>query len=373
MIRKLPWGFLLWFAHLTILPGCQHIPYFGSSADEDPKSICDHAQAQPTATSKSKRAAEEKQINWSKATSVENNTTETNFLRAFAYSGGSIDFLFPENSARDADGQKKRNEGVSSIITLEPGQDPATPKNVGVNIQVPPPQVAAQKKSEYEPIVMALQRMLEGRHQDAIKFLSAYENDKQELLLRLLPPLATIVKKRVEDLSTQEVTVLIGQYQATIDDLRPRSELIVSRMCYCEEVRGYAWYRALPDNHTFLTGTESRIGELVQLYVELKNIASEPTKEGEFVTKLRCSLELVDSTGKKVWSKSFDGNETTLRRSARLNDFYSRYGFYVPAVPAGTYQLTLRIADETNPQKRRVAQKSLDFRVTPVANQPPLH
>jgi len=363
MTRKLPWGFLLWFTHLTILPGCQHIPYFGSTAEESPETICIHEQKRVDTT-------KSHLISTADAREGHNQTVAKSPEGAAQQTGPSS--IQPFRLAPEADGPKKRHDGVTGIIALEPGQDPATPKNVGVNIQVPPPQIAAQKKSEYEPIVMALQRMLEGRHQDAIKFLSAYDNDKHELLLRLLPPLATIVKKRVDDLSTQEVTVLIGQYQATIDDLRPRSELIVSRMCYCEEVRGYAWYRALPDNHTFLTGTESRIGELVQLYVELKNIASEPTKEGEFLTKLRCSLELVDSTGKQVWSKSFDGNETTLRRSARLNDFYSRYGFYVPAVPAGTYQLTLRIADETNPQKRRVAQKSLDFRVTPVANQPPL-
>jgi hypothetical protein len=363
MTRKLPWGLLLWFAQLTILPGCRHIPYFGSTADESSETNFTHEQMRVDTTKSHLLSTADAR--------EEHNRTAARPPEALGQQTGPLS-IQPFRLAPDTDGPKKPPDGGTGIITLETGLEPATPKNVGVSVQTAPPQIAAQKKSEYEPIVMALQRMLEGRHQDAIKFLSAYDNDKQELLLRLLPPLATIVKKRVEDLSTQEVTVLIGQYQATIDDLRPRGELIVSRMCYCEEVRGYAWYRALPDNHAFLAGTQSRIGELVQLYVELKNVASEPTKEGEFLTKLNCSLELVDSTGKKVWSKSFEGNETTLRRSARLNDFYSRYGFYVPPVPAGTYQLTLRIADETNSQKRRVAQKSLDFRVTPVATQPPL-
>jgi hypothetical protein len=363
MTRKVPWGLLLWFAHLTILPGCQHIPYFGSTADESPETIRIHEQKRVDTTKSHLISTAD--------TREEHNRTVAKPPEGPAQQTGPLS-IQPLRLAPDTDGPKKRHDGGTGIITLEPGQDPATPKNVGVSVQAAPPQIAAQKKSEYEPIVMALQRMLEGRHQDAIKFLSAYEGDKQELLLRLLPILTTLVNKRVEDLSTQEVGVLNNQLDGLRDTLRPRSELLISRMCYCEEVRGYAWYRALPDNHAFLTGTENRIGELVQLYVELKNIASEPTKEGEFLTKLNCSLELVDSTGKKVWSKSFDGNETTLRRSARLNDFYSRYGFYVPAVPAGTYQLTLRIADETSPQKRRVAQKSLDFRVTPVATQSPL-
>jgi hypothetical protein len=135
----------------------------------------------------------------------------------------------------------------------------------------------------------------------------------------------------------------------------------------CKEVRGYGWYVPLPDSHQFLAGTSERIGEQVKLYVELKNFASEATKDGEYITKLSCALELRDAT-KVVWSTKFEGSETTLRRSARLNDLYIPYGFYVPAVAPGTYQLTLRIADETNPKAVRVASKSMEFRVTPVGN-----
>jgi hypothetical protein len=360
MTRTLPWGLLLCFTHLTILPGCQHIPYFGSTAGENPKELYDHAPPKPSESSEDVSHAGEVII----VPNYENSNAKN---QALSTAGKLL-----QGMAREIKEKEKPNEGVTGIVTLEPGQAPGTLKNVGVELKDPLPQIVVQKKSEFEPIVMALQRMLEGRHQEAIKFLGIYDDDNQELFLRLLPPLTILVKKRMEELSPQDVAVLNKQFQGLIDALRPRSELIVSKMCFCEEVRGYAWYRPLPDNHAFLTSTDSRIGELVQLYVELKNIASEPTKEGEFLTKLNCSLELVDSAGKKVWSKPFEGNETTLRRSARLNDFYSRLGFYVPAIPAGTYQLTLHITDETNPRQRRVAQKSLDFRVTPVANPPPL-
>jgi hypothetical protein len=358
MTRKLLWGLLLGFAHFATLPGCQHIPYFGSTASE---------------STQTKNVYEQTAVDTKKCQEFSTADAPEEHNRATSKrppEPGPI-LKEPSRRERDADGPKKRPEGITGVITLEHDQGPATPKDVAVSLP-DSPKILTQKKSEFEPIVMALQRMLEGRHQEAIKFLGIYEDEKQELFLRLLPPLTVLVKKRMDDLSAQDVAVLNKQFQGLIDVLRPRSELIISRMCYCEEVHGYAWYRPLPDNHAFLTGTENRIGELVQLYVELKNIASEPTKDGEFLTKLSCSLELVDATGKKVWSKSFDGTETTLRRSARLNDFYSRYGFFVPAIPAGTYQLKLQIADETNPRQRRVAQKSLDFRVTPVANPAPL-
>jgi hypothetical protein len=362
MTRKLSLS-LLFFAHLTILPGCQHLPYFGSTTTETPAKTSDRDSLDGKKGIVGEVTVVEPLGDGPKRAPQGNST-------AFPRDDSSqIAAKLPQGQAQPIDKKQKPDEGITGIVTLEPGMEPSIPRAAGFQVAPGPLPELVEKKSEFEPIVMALQRMLEGRHQDAIKYLSTYEDDKQELFLRLLPPLATLVKKRMDELTTQEVAVLNKQYQGMIDSLRPRSELLVSRMCFCEEVRGYGWVRPLPENHAFLTGTESRIGELVQLYVELKNVASEPTKDGEYLTKLACSLELKDAAGKKVWSKSFEGNEATLRRSARLNDFYSRYGFYVPAIPAGKYELTLRIADETNPQARRIAEKSLVFQVTPVANQ----
>ena len=345
MTRKLR-GCLLLLAHLTILPGCQSLPYFGGSTSEAPKKVHNH-DLKPVDEISTAIPRDD------------NSKTIEQPTQGPPYEAGS--------SRSNNDGKKKTTDGVTGIVTLEPDTTP--PKLIEFQIAILP---QLEKNPDYEPIVMALQRMLEGRHQEAIKYLSAYDNDRQELFLRLLPPLTILVKKRMEELSTQEVAVLNKQMEGILETLRPRSELVVSKMCYAKEVRGYGAYEPLPENHQFLTGTEARIGEFVQLYVELKNFSSEPTKEGEFLTKLACTLELHDQAGKKVWSKSFVGKETTLRRQTRMHDFYSRYGFYVPAIPAGKYQLTLQIADETNAQQRRVAEKSLVFQVTPVANQLPV-
>ena len=164
--------------------------------------------------------------------------------------------------------------------------------------------------------------------------------------------------------------MLIEQLDRLRETVRARSELTIGKTCYCEYVKGYADYKALPDTHAFLSASKDRPGEFVQLYVELKNFASEPLREGEFITRLACSLELKNAKGEIVMSRPIDKNQTTLTRRARLNDLYSTFCFYVPALPAGKYQLTIQVADETtNPERPRVARKSLDFHVTPVVNQ----
>jgi hypothetical protein len=354
MTRKLPCGLLLYFTVLTILPGCQNMPFFGKAAGEGPKEFPVHEQTRPAEVADTKYSTQDKH-------------DVSTSLRDFPDAKLPKAPLLETGLTRpDAEKNKTRNEGVTGIVTLEPAVEP-----IGMQAPSPLPKLVENKR-EYAPLVEALQCMLDERHEEAIKHLRAYDDGTQQFFLRLLPPLTILVKKRIEDLTPQEVAVLIDQIDGLRISLLHRSELVVSKMCYCKQVKNYAYYEAMPDNHAFLAGTESRIGEQVQLYVELKNFESKQTKEGEFLTKLACSLELHDAGGKKVWSKRIDSSETTHRRRSRMNDFCSNYSFYVPALPPGTYQLTLNIADETNPERRRDAHKSLVFVTTPVANQPPL-
>jgi hypothetical protein len=350
MTRKLV-SVLLFAAHLTLLPGCQFLNWFGPSTSSDPIAV-----KEEYFPIKEKPANDQKSVDAKLTTNVRDEDKPK-------------PPPFPDVPLHEvkspAENKKTKPEGITGIVEL----DPPVSKPMVNETQAPIVLPTVDKKVEFEPIVMGMHFMLKGQHQEAIKCLGAYDDAKQEVLLRIMPALVILAKKKVEDLSAEEVAVLMKQFESMVDELRPRSELVVSKMVYCEDVKGYAWYRPLPENHAFLAGTQDRIGEFVQLYVELKNVASEPTKDGAFVTKLSCSLELHNEAGQRVWRKPFETNDTTLRRSARLNDFYSRHGFYVPALPAGKYRLTLHIADETNAQ-RRTAEKSLVFQVTPVAGLP---
>jgi hypothetical protein len=188
----------------------------------------------------------------------------------------------------------------------------------------------------------------------------------------MLPFMVTIANKRIDDLKPAEAALASDQLVALLWMFRPRSELVISKICYCKKVRDLGNYDALPENHAFLAGSKDRLGEFVQLYVELKNFACEPTSTGDYMTKFSCKVELLDGKGEQVWEHAYDRNLTSLVRKTRLTDFYSNFRFYAPALPPGQYQLRIEIADETNPELRRVAVKSLDFRVTPIAGQPTL-
>jgi hypothetical protein len=266
--------------------------------------------------------------------------------------------------AGERDLNQKCSVANTGVVTIDLAPEFTENKNAHFQVMEP-------VEKQFSPLALAIHYMQKDQHADAIKTLRVYDEATQEFLLRILPLVTQVAKKSLKELSPQEVGVMRALVVGIDDVLRTRCELLITKMCYARRIDGFAQFEALPNEHAFTAKSDDRPGELVQLYVELKNFASIKTAEDDYLTKLTCSLEVTDSAAKKVWSHTFDRNQTTHRRSARVNDYHGNYSFYVPALAAGTYKLTIQFVDETLPEHRRVARKDLVFRVTPVANSLP--
>jgi hypothetical protein len=226
------------------------------------------------------------------------------------------------------------------------------------------------RPGHYAPLVEALQCVLDERHQEALQHLKGYDRETQEFYLRALPTLTIFARKKLNDLTPQEVTVLKDELQSLDAQLRPRAELVIDRACFCKWYKAFGVYEPLPESYAFLGGTlPDRPGEGVWVYAELRNFANE-LRDGWYVTKLSATIEVRDEKGEKLIKKVLPTDGQPARRSlSRINDLFGVYGFYLtPDIPPGNYQLVLQIVDETIPERRRVARKALDFRVTPVVS-----
>jgi hypothetical protein len=265
---------------------------------------------------------------------------------------------------------------VATRPTEKPAKVDEAPPGPRVSFTPPPvdkgePLTAASTETAPEPkavkppppLVQALQCMLEDRHQEALQHLQAYDQETQEFFLRVLPTLTIFAKKRWNEVNSQEVAVLDDQLRNLLTQLRSRTELSIDKMCTCEWIKAYGIYRPLRDNHSFLAAAPGRPGDLVQLYVELRNFASE-LRDSFYETRLSSSVEIHDARGTLRWAFSFDDNKQPLKSLTRLHDYFNNYSFYVPELEPGTYQLTVQVVDETLPGNRRVTRKSLDFRVS---------
>ncbi len=359
MTRKLTWRFLLCFAQLSTLPGCLHLPYLSKSYWESTTKVPDPAKVNPADGADFNKSIQDRS---GFSTSNLRGEPPNGIAKSLSGPGQSLETrgMFLEDQPEKAITKKSSNV-LTGVVTVESAGEPKR-----LAVQVPALPLIENKRED--ALWQAVKSLLEKRHDEAIQYLRVYDKETQEIFLCLVPALTLLAQKPFNELSPQEIAVLHDQLLSARERLRPRCELLVSKMCFCKEVRGFGWYKPLPENHAFVTGTKDRLGEEVQLYVELKNFLSAKTKDGDYLTKLTCTLELQDSTGKKVWSHTFDGSDATHRRSAQLNDLYRNFTFYVPPLPPGTYQLTMQIADETNRDQRRVASEKLIFRVTPAVN-----
>jgi hypothetical protein len=213
-----------------------------------------------------------------------------------------------------------------------------------------------------EPLVEALQCIIDNRASEALPLLRKYAPANQEVFLRLLPILALMTQKSIDQLTPPEVAVFNEQLHILSDEIRPLSKLAIDKACFCEWIKSYGDYKWLPEGHAFLGSTPNRPGEFVQLYVELRNFASE-AKNGYFATRLSSSVEIRDQKGDQVWFHRFE--DSNIRSRTLLHDYCNNCTFYVPnTLPAGTYTLIIQVTDETRPKQARVASKSLEFRVT---------
>lgn len=359
MTRKSVLAILVCLTQLAALPGCLHLSYFNPAGKTGPKQPSDAAEVRSTDGPELAKSIKD-QSGFSTANLSADSSQSTSKMPAATLKEKLPGPVILDQQP-DTIGPKKSDDATTGVVTVESGPEP---KRLFVQ---PTPLPLLEKKRE-DALLQALKSLIEKRHDEAIQYLRVYDKETQEFFIRFLPVLTLVAQKPFNELTPQEIAVVNEQLLSALLMLRPRTELLVSRMCFCKEVRGYGWYQPLPENHAFVTGTKDRLGEEVQLYVELKNFLSEKTKDGDYLTKLTCVLELQDSGGKKVWSHRFDRADAAHRRSAQLNDLYRNYTFYVPVIPPGTYQLTMQIADETHPEQRRVASEKLIFRVTPVAN-----
>ena len=340
---------------LACVPGCKLLPGRGASGDVQSHSVDERFRTQPIECPSTADARGDQDCVTAKSLHVDATPRPLNSPSPLA--------------VRE---ERNANSPGSGRVTLE---EMAGPRNA---IFQTSPSAAGQTDvttallgqgpHDEEAVEVALRLIFRGEHQEAIKALKAYPESTQEFFIRILPLLTQVARKSIDKMSSREIQIFLEQARALEDFLRTRSELLVSEMAYCKRIRGFGDYEALPDNHAFLAKTDNRPGDLVQLYVELKNFASKKTADGDYLTKLACSLELKDMQNNKVWSHTFDKAVTTLRRSTCVNDYHGNFSFYVPALPVGTYQLTFQVVDETIPEHRRFARRSQVFRVTPVAN-----
>jgi hypothetical protein len=230
-----------------------------------------------------------------------------------------------------------------------------------------PMPVATMKVPEDPPLVLSLRAFLDKRPSEAIVRLKDYDPANQEVLLCLLPLATLLTETSLAKADAQNLAAVVDQLDGLQTVLRPRADLTVHKMCFCRRIHSYGAYDPLPDDYQFFAG------DTVQVYVELRNVASlrrERRSGGvSYVTRLTSSAVIRDQDGNQVWPANsaqrivFERLRPEEESRSLRHDYFEKYQLDIPNLPPGRYALWIRVEDEgTRPV--RVVQRSLDFRVT---------
>jgi hypothetical protein len=221
-----------------------------------------------------------------------------------------------------------------------------------------------EKVAVEEPLVVALRCILDKHLPEAVKVLNQYDKPNQELLLYLLPLAVQLTQTPLTVAKPEDVTAIVEQLRSMAQPLQKRTELVINKICFCENIRGFGDYKPVPSGHPFQAPTAGRPGELVQVYVELSNLLVE-LENDVYQARLASAVAIRRHPGERpIWRHAFQDRNHLIRSWSLRHDFFNNYMFYVPNLPPGAYTLSIEVVDVPTGRK---AVKSLKFRVTTVA------
>jgi hypothetical protein len=251
---------------------------------------------------------------------------------------------------------------------------PAPPPVQQVHFPTPPPVLEPPKplpaaeppRPPDAPLVQALRCVIEGRPAVALDLLQRYDPLSREALLALLEVAAPLGEGGLEHASPQETTALLEKLNGLQALLRRRAPMVIEKMCFCRDVRAFGKYSPLPPDYAFQTGGAGLPGELVQVYVEVRNVVCRP-QGPVYQTDLNGRVEIHDFRGNRVWYQELECSPD--RSRTPLQDNYVTLAFNVPrGLPADSaYTLWVYVKDTGEEGVVKVARRSLDFRVRPPA------
>ncbi len=217
-----------------------------------------------------------------------------------------------------------------------------------------------------DAVVQALRSFLDDQPNKALDYLKEYDGGTQDIFIRLLPALARLTQKSIEQLNPEEVVVLQDQLESLLETLRPYTQLGINKLCFCRSQAAVT--DPLPNGHDFHAATRSdaRDGELVNVYVGLRNLCCD-RQDGCNEVRLSSFVEIrnpQEPGSKPIWFHRFKEQREPIRSRGELYDYFNVYSFLVPHIPPGVYSLTLQVEDKTVPGAHRSARKSVEFRVS---------
>jgi hypothetical protein len=202
-----------------------------------------------------------------------------------------------------------------------------------------------------EPDLMSLVRSLrtqKGSDEALRRSISRLDETRQQLLYQLLSMSSHLGEPtNAAPLSPKELSELLQQFESLTSSLRQHAPLQITKACFCSKrPLAFGAYEPLGPEPRYQAGADGKAGELVHLYLEVRNFATREVAPQTFQTGLAAWLEF----------KSLFNNASILsielptrydRSLTPRQDYYIYIAFNIPPrLSPGTYELALGVRDD---------------------------
>jgi hypothetical protein len=198
---------------------------------------------------------------------------------------------------------------------------------------------------------LRLMYLVAQRNQDALTVIPDVEPTQQEFWQQIIWAMSNSLDTAQTPDVSERAARTIPRLTAALRKMREEAPLAIKNMAFCRKISYFGNYERFPRDE-FTPGYE------VLLYTEIDNFVTAPTDDGEYRTSLKSLIEIVDSEGKVVWTKSFPSSTEDICKNPR-RDYFQNYHFHIPDdLQPGNFSLRLTIEDEIG-NKRTT--KSVNF------------
>lgn len=235
-------------------------------------------------------------------------------------------------------------------------------------------------------VLQALRAMQDRRPEDDVRrCLAKLDPSIQEMVLRLLALSNRLGEHGTNQVvNAQDMAKYLDQVDAVSGYLRARAPLVLPTVCLCRKIKNFGVYDPIA-NPVFQGGGDGKQpGELVQVYVEVRNFGQRKTGRQFYETALACRLTIHPCPPPKLASlmspESNPGGSaaeplfckdlgTWWERSLTpRQDYFICVQFHVPAnLTPGRYVLAVEVRDDIgidlSTGKARAAAKTVEFQV----------
>jgi hypothetical protein len=194
--------------------------------------------------------------------------------------------------------------------------------------------------------------VLAGEYERAREPLALVPHEQQELTSGLIETLIALRENQADGGGT--ATATLHRLEQLADKLRPASDLGISRLVICREVRGFGQYQPI-EPPVFPAGAAA---EFV-LYCEVRDFQSQAQADGQFVSRFSLKTLILNRAGDVVNQVS-DPELTDRCRNRRRDCFIPRLVRLPATLSPGEYVAKVSLADKLGGQ---VAEQRVAFRV----------